>query len=161
VYYLEERLQQCGRFLFDRNSDGLTGNHIMKTDGEITEALHQLTQGLLWMSESDYPFETVYLQGLPEIGGPFLRKLCGQPDDAAIETVSIDEFFRIATSEDSWRSTESRQQAQRYRKLVQTMKDNLDELKVYRVGKINMPVYVLGRGKTGNWLGISTRIVET
>lgn len=31
----------------------------MKTDNEITKELQQATDGLLWMSESDYPFEAV------------------------------------------------------------------------------------------------------
>jgi hypothetical protein len=134
---------------------------IMKSDKEITEELKQLTEGLLFMSESDYPFETVYWEDLPEISTQFLRGLSGQAEDAPVEIVSVDEFFRVAMSEESWRSEESRQEAKKYRGLVQTLKDNLDELKVYRVGEINIPVYIVGRNKTGNWLGISTRVVET
>jgi len=134
---------------------------VMKSDKEITEELKQLTEGLLFMSESDYPFETVYWEGLPEVSAQFLRAQSGQAEDAPVEIVSVDEFFRIAMSEESWRSEESRQEAKRYRGLAQTLKDNLDELKVYRVGQINIPVYIVGRNKTGNWLGISTRVVET
>jgi hypothetical protein len=134
---------------------------IMKSDKGIIEELKQLTEGLLFMSESDYPFETVCWEGLPEISAQFLRSLSGEAEDAPVEIVSVDEFFRVAMSEESWRRDESRQDAQRYRGLVQTLKDNLEELKVYRVGKINIPVYIVGRNKTGNWLGISSRVVET
>jgi Nuclease A inhibitor-like protein len=134
---------------------------IMKSDTEIIEELKQLTAGLLWMSESDYPFETVLWEGLPEISPQFLRSLSGEAEDAPVEIVSVDEFFRVAMSEESWRTEESRQEAKKYRRLVQTLKDNLDELKVYRVGKINIPVYIVGRDKLGNWLGISSRVVET
>jgi hypothetical protein len=134
---------------------------LMKSDAEIIEELKQLTAGLLWLSESDYPFEPVYWEGLPEISAQFLRGLSGEPEDAPVEIVSVDEFFRVAMSEESWRRDESVEEAKKYRRLVQTLKDNLDELKVYRVGKINMPVYVVGRYKTGNWLGISSRVVET
>jgi hypothetical protein len=141
--------------LFDLYSNGLTGNQMMKSDKEIIEELRQLTEGLLWMSESDYPFETIYWEGLPEINAQILRSLSGQAEDAPVEIASVDEFFRVAVSE------ESRQEAKRYRGLVQTLKDNLDELKVYRVGQINIPVYIVGRNKTGNWLGISSRVVET
>ena len=128
---------------------------MIKSDKEIIEELRRLTEGLLWMSESDYPFETVCWEGLPEISAQFLRSLSGQAEDAPVEITSVDEFFRVVVSE------ESRQEAKRYRGLAQTLKDNLDELKVYRVGQINIPVYIIGRNKTGNWLGISSRVVET
>jgi hypothetical protein len=134
---------------------------IMKSDRELVEELKQLTGGLLWMSESDYPFETVLWEGLPEISTKFLCGLSGQAEDTPVEIVSVDDFFRNAVSEASWRAEASRREAKRYRGLVQTLKDNLEELRVYRVGKINMPVYIVGRNKTGNWLGISSRVVET
>lgn len=133
----------------------------MKSDQGIIEELKQLTEGLLWMSESDYPFETILWEGLPEISAQFLRSLSGQAEDAPVEIVSVDEFFRVAMSEESSRTEESRRDAKKYRRVVQTLKDNLDEVKVYRVGKINIPVYVVGRNQTGNWLGISSRVVET
>jgi hypothetical protein len=133
----------------------------MKSDKEIIEELKQLTDGLLWMSESDYPFETFLWEGMPEISPRFLRGLSGQTEDAPVEIVSVDDFFRVALSEESWRAEESRQEARRYQRLVQTLKDNLEEPKVYRVGNINIPVYIVGRNRTGNWLGLSTRVVET
>lgn len=116
----------------------------MKSDEEIIEELKQQTKGLLFMSESDYPFETIYWKGLSEISAQYLRSLTGQAEDTPVEIVSVDEFFRNTMFD-----------------LVRTLKDSLDELKVYRVGKINIPVYIIGRSKTGNWLGVSTRVVET
>jgi hypothetical protein len=133
----------------------------MKSDREIIEELKQLTKGLLWMSESDYPFEIVFWEGRPEISPPFLRSLSGEAEDAPVEIVSVEEFFRVAMSEESWRGDESRLLAKKYRRLVQTLKDNLEDVKVYRVGKINMPVYIVGRSRTGNHIGISSRVVET
>jgi hypothetical protein len=31
----------------------------------------------------------------------------------------------------------------------------------YRVGTVNVAVYVVGRSPEGHWLGVSTRVVET
>jgi hypothetical protein len=133
----------------------------MKSDREITEELKRLTEGLFWMSESDYPFEIICWEGLPEISTQFLRGLSGQAEDALVEIVSVEEFFRVGVSEENRRAEESRQEATGYQKIVQTLKENLEEVKVYRVGKINIPVYIVGRSQTGKWLGISTRVVET
>lgn len=133
----------------------------MKSDEELLLKIEQAAQGLLFMSESDYPLETVYWEGVGEISPQFLRSLTGSVEATPVEVVSVDEFFRIVMSEENRRTEESRREAKKYRDLAQLLKENLDELKVYRVGKINIPVYIVGRNKTGNWLGISTRVVET
>jgi hypothetical protein len=133
----------------------------MKRDEEIIEELKQLTEGLLFMSESEYPFEIVYWKGLPQMTSQSLRLLTGAAEDTPVETVSVEEFFLVATSEDDWRADAGREEARRYVKLVGVLKENLSDLTVYRVGKINISVYVVGRTLTGNWLGLSTRVVET
>lgn len=133
----------------------------MKSDEEIIEELKHLTAGLLFMSESDYPFEVVYWKELSEISPEYLRGLTGEKEDTPVETVGVDQFFRVVLSEESWRTEESLREAKQYQRLVQVLKDNLEGLTVYRVGQINIPVYIVGRAASGNWLGISTRVVET
>lgn len=133
----------------------------MKSDEEVIEELKKATEGLLFMSESEYPFETVYWKALPEVGEAFLRNQAGLSVDAPVETISLDDFFQVASADASWRSDESRRAAERYRNLTALLKENLDNVKVYKLGSVNMPVYIVGQSKTGNWLGISTRVVET
>jgi hypothetical protein len=134
---------------------------MMKSDDEVIEELKRATEGLLFMSESDYPFETICWKDLTEPSPTFLRNQAGLSDDAPFETISLDDFFQVAASDADWRSTESRQAAVKYRNLIALLRENLDNVKVYKLGRVNMPVYIVGQGKTGNWLGISTRVVET
>jgi hypothetical protein len=133
----------------------------MKTDDELIAELKRAAEGLLFMSESDYPFETVCWQELPGISAEFLRSQAGVADDALVETASVDDFFRVAVSDQSQMSQASRETAVKYRQLVKIIKENLEDPKVYRVGSVNIAVYIVGRNETGNWLGLSTRVVET
>jgi hypothetical protein len=133
----------------------------MKNDEDVMEELKEMTEGLLFMSESDYPFEIVCWKGLTEITPQYLRGREGQAEDAPVERVSVDEFFRVAISEDNGRAEESRSAAKRYRELAELMREQLEELRVYRVGEINITVYIVGRAQTGHWLGVSTHVVET
>src|SRR5919202_963411 len=110
----------------------------MKSDAEVLAELERAAEGLLFMSESDYPFETVYWKELPEVTPQFLRGLTGHAADAPVRTVSVDDFLRVAMSEEEWRAPESRLEAKRYRELARILKENLDDLKVYRVGEINI-----------------------
>lgn len=133
----------------------------MKSDEQLLAELEQIIAGLCWMSESDYPFQALFLGGEIELTQDHLRELAGESPYAPVEVVSIDEFFHVAVSEPDWKGEGELALAKRYQALVRWLKEHLDDLKAYRVGKINLQVYVLGRSGTGNWIGISTRVVET
>ena len=115
---------------------------MLKTDNEILQELAEASAGLLYMSESDYPFELVRWEGGKETP-EFIRGITNAPANEPIEQVDLDTFLR------------------RHGKLAQLLKDNLANLKVYKVGRINMPVYIVGLSQEGNLLGLSTRVVET
>jgi hypothetical protein len=130
------------------------------TDEQLTEALREATRGLTFMSESDYPFE-VFNWGASEPTDEYLRVLTGEAADAPIETTTTAHFFRVAAAEADWKNAEQLDTARKFQALMKLLEENLSDLKVFRVGSINIPVYVAGRGASGNWLGVSTRVVET
>ena len=130
------------------------------TDEQLTEELREATRGLTFMSESDYPFE-VFNWGAAEPTHEFLRGLSGEASDVPVETTTPANFFRVAASEAEWKNAEQLTAARRFQKLLRLLEQNLTDLRVYRVGAINIPVYVAGRGASGHWLGVSTRVVET
>jgi hypothetical protein len=132
----------------------------MTTEEQLIEELREATHGLTIMSESDYPFE-VFKWGAAEPTHEFLRGLTGETADAPVETTTAANFFRVAASEAEWKNAEQLAVARKFQTLLRLLEQNLNDLKVFRVGSINIPVYVAGRGASGNWLGVSTRVVET
>ena len=130
------------------------------TDEQLLDELRKVTRGLTFMSESDYPFE-VFRWGAEDPTPDFLRGLEGQDAGAPVETRTAAEFFRVAASEVEWKGAEEMSAARRYQSLQRLLEQNLTDLKVFRVGTINIPVYVAGRSASGAWLGVSTRVVET
>jgi hypothetical protein len=130
------------------------------TDEQLLEELREATRGLTFMSESDYPFE-VFDWGAAEPTEEFLRGLTGEADDAPVETRSAADFFRTASSEAEWKNAEQLAAARRFQSLLRLLEENLKDLRAYRVGSVNIPVYVAGRTAAGRWLGVSTRVVET
>lgn len=133
----------------------------MKTDEQLLEEIGRAADGLLFMSEADYPLETVRVEGPGEVSPGRLRELAGAAEESPVAIQSPDEFFRAAAAEPDWKDERERAEARRYQALVRLLKENLGDLRVYRVGEINIPVYVLGRSASGNWLGLRTRVVET
>ena len=132
----------------------------MTTDEQFLDELREATRGLTFMSESDYPFE-VFEWDAAEPTHEFLRGLTGETPDTPVETTTAADFFRVAVSEAEWKNAEQLAAARRFQTLLRLLEQNLKDLKVFRVGVINIPVYVVGRGASGRWLGVSTRVVET
>jgi hypothetical protein len=132
----------------------------MTTDEQLLEELREATRGLTFMSESDYPFE-VFKWSDAEPTHEFLRGLTNEASDTPVEETTAANFFRVAASEAEWKNAVQLDEARRFKSLLTLLEQNLKDLKVFRVGTINIPVYIAGRGASGDWLGVSTRVVET
>lgn len=132
-----------------------------KTDEELFGTLQEATEGLLFMSESDYPFQVIRWAGSEQLSPEYLRRVAGTDSSAIVEETTVEKFFRVVAGEQNWKDEAQLQVARKYQRLVNMLKENLAEVKVYRVGDINIGVYVVGRSDEGNWLGVTTRVVET
>jgi hypothetical protein len=133
----------------------------VKTDEELFGALQEATKGLLFMSESDYPFEVIRWDGSEQLSPEYLQRVASADSSAKVEETTADEFFRVPAGEQEWKGEAQLQVARKYQRLLKLLKENLDDIKVYRVGDINIHVYVVGKSGEGNYLGVTTRVVET
>jgi len=131
------------------------------TDEELFGALQEATADLLYMSESDYPIEVVRLDGYEQLSPEYLRKAAGTDSSAGVVETTVEEFFRVPGGEQEWKDEAQLVEARKYQHLRTLLEENLTEIKAYRVGEINIGVYVVGRSSEGNLLGIATRVVET
>ncbi|MCT7972732.1 nuclease A inhibitor family protein [Laspinema olomoucense] len=125
----------------------------------IIEQLTKLTQDLLWMSEADYPWEVVSYN-CPNITPGKLLEQSNLPSDTAVETVSIERFFAPALREQSWHNEEERATRIRYQELFNFLNEQLNDLRVYRCGEVEIDVYVLGTVEDKT-VGLKTTVVET
>lgn len=133
----------------------------MKTDEELFGALQEATEGLLFMSESDYPFEVIRWDGSEQLSPEYLRRKAGANSSAKVEESTLEEFFRVPAGEQEWKNDAQLAEARKYQRLRHLLEESLNDIKVYRVGEINIQVFVVGKSDEGNWLGVSTRAVET
>lgn len=128
----------------------------------VTEKLTELTDGLLWMSESDYPWQVFAWETSGRINTDQLLQLTNHPPDSLIVEINIDEFFAPALTEQDWYNDEEKQTAKRYRALVEFLKYQLDNIQVYRVGRPpEIYIYIIGITRDDNLAGISTRLIES
>ncbi|MBK4730457.1 nuclease A inhibitor family protein [Oxynema sp. CENA135] len=127
---------------------------------EIVDQLRELTRDLYWFSESDYAWE-VRIWPEATIATETVREQSQKPANAEIETVEFARFFQRAVEEKDWYGDRERETVGRYRQLVQFLQENLHDLIVYRVGAIEVEIFVFGKTNTGAVVGLNTISVET
>jgi hypothetical protein len=129
---------------------------------DVITALGEAIDGLLYMSESDEPFEVVHWEagdrGLDERK---ILELSGHQLDAPIKTLSLDSFFATLTEEQDWYGENEKKDLRRYRNLHDLIKLHLSDAKVFHVGVIKVDIYIVGRTREGDWAGVKTKSVET
>ncbi len=127
-----------------------------------TDALRKATRGLLYMSETDEPFHTFTWTKPPDFLQATRGPELGKPKPGAkVEQISLDDFFADLTEEQDWHGEEEKKTVERYRTLRQTIENELTDATVYRVGEVNIDIYIVGKTKTGALAGIQTKAVET
>jgi hypothetical protein len=130
------------------------------TSTDIVNQLKQASDGLQCMSEADYPFETFQWEAQKPAAETVIQQTNHKPD-TPVEVVSLDDFFQNATQEQDWHNEEEKETVKRYQALVETLKTNLSDIQVYRLGNVEMDTYIVGKTPSGDLAGLSTKVVET
>jgi hypothetical protein len=134
-----------------------------KAPSAVVTALEEAAKGLLFQSEADYSLEAFLWEGKADgkFTAPDLLALKKYPPDTPVKTVSLARFFQAATKEEDWHNAEEQQTVKRFQALVETLKKNLRDITVFKVGEKEMDVYIVGKTKDGQLAGLSTKVVET
>lgn len=132
----------------------------MTTNSAIIDQLKQATDGLLMMSESEYPFKVLEWESAPLTPAKVLEKT-GHTQDTPLKVVGVDDFFRTSIAEEDWHEDEEKETVKKFQNLVNILKTNLNNLEVYKIGTKEIDVYIIGTMPDGNLAGVSTLVVET
>lgn len=132
----------------------------MPTTQDLIPELEAACKGLLWRSETDHPFEVAVLSAneqLPKID----QLLKNYPGDTPVATVSLDDFFGQATLERAWFDSRELTLVKRYRNLRDLLETTLENLQVYRIGDVEIDIYLIGETEDKQVIGVKTKVVET
>lgn len=132
-------------------------------ENDIKQILIQASEGLLFPSESEYPFEYVEwpANGNDALLKKDVRKLTNKPDETTIKTVSLDNFFKSVTQVKDWYGDEEKATTEKFVQLRKTLETHLTNIKVFKVGETEIEVFIAGKSASGNWAGLSTKVIET
>jgi hypothetical protein len=125
--------------------------------------LKSATNGLLFSSEAEYPVKIFLMEGKgrKSLKSQDILDEIKNKSKTPIKQISFDELFEIATEEQSWHNASEQEKVKKFQYLVKLLKDNLIDIKVFRVGKVEFTVYVVGKIESGDFVGVTTKLVET
>jgi hypothetical protein len=123
--------------------------------------LRTAAKGLVYVSERDAPWRAFGWEPAGKLDAAAIRKLGGHDADEPVKAVPFDTFFGGLTKAEDWHSDEENAQVEKYRALVEAVRAELTDPKVFRVGETDVAYYVVGTSAKGNWVGVTTKATET
>jgi len=123
------------------------------------DEVEKLTEGLLYMSETDAPLKYFEIdkeaarQWPPQTAAQFLE-LIGEEPKTPVQEIPPEKFFEMLSEGNEEREDQ-------VKSLRKAFMEHLEDIRLYRVGEIEIDIYLLGKDGSGKVCGLQTLSVET
>ena len=142
----------------------VSGKPITLCGADLDSQLATAANGLLWPSESDYPvvvFHPATPSGSALLTVDQFRAIVGAPADVGIENPTYASVLDPRTELADWMDDGQIATAKQFQVVRAALEKNLTQLQVFRVGRISIDVYVIGRDACGELVGVKSTVIET
>ena len=127
----------------------------------MTALIAAACEGLIYISETDATVEPVSIPRLIEFSSVGLLKFLGRSEEETIQIVDAAEFLGRLSEPKEWHNELEKEIARRFGQLRDVLQNELEDLRVYRVGESRVDIFILGWSASGTIAGVRTRAVET
>lgn len=118
-------------------------------------------EGLIYISETDAPVVVFIGRPADKFTVQEVVPQLGLALDTPVEERCFDEFFSRLTANKEWHGDAEKTRAAKFLALQKLLESNLSDLKVFRIGRIKIDIFVVGIDKDRRYIGIATKAVET
>ena len=127
----------------------------------LSEQIKTAATGLWYMSETDAEIIPFTGSKANSVTKENLLNQIEKPPDTPVEERDFEEIFARLMKIEDWFGDEEKATAAKFAALKDLLENNLTDLKVFKVGQIQLDVYFVGLDPQGNLAGIQTKAVET
>lgn len=127
----------------------------------LSKRIEKIAKGLYYISESDAEISPFVGEKAADVTKETLLSQTKNKPDAPVEERNFEDFFNRLTKTEDWFGDEETKSAKKFGELKELLEENLKGLKVFKVGRIEIDIYVVGLDRQGNLAGIKTQAVET
>jgi len=138
----------------------MTGN--ADEDG-VRGRLEAAAEGLLFISESESPFEYVELPGdaPAELTADSVRAALGEPEGTPAAETTLDRWLAGHVEEADPADPVAQENVAKFQALEQALTECLADVRVFRLGAAQVRYYALGRTRDGKVAGMVASALET
>ncbi len=134
---------------------------IEEKKSNLADQITHLAKGLNYMSETDaaiFPFEG---EKAETVTAAEILRQTKNAEDTPVEERNFADFFSRLTEIQDWFGDEEKKSAEKFAGLEDLLEKNLRELKVFKIGSIQLKIYAVGLDSEDKLTGIQTEAVET
>jgi hypothetical protein len=128
--------------------------------GNLIEKIKKTVEGLYYISETDAEVLPFTGKKSDSVSGEILLAQT-KSNSKSIEERDFNNFFSRLTEIQDWYGEEEKEIAQKFSDLRELLEKELTGIKVFKVGKIELDIYVVGLDANSILTGIQTKAVET
>lgn len=128
---------------------------------ELSKQIEKAIVGLYYVSETDAEIKSFVGEKAEAVGKETILSQSESATDSPIEEKDFTAFFARLTAIQNWFGDEEIETAKKFTQLKELLEKNLRDLKVFKIGKAELDVYVVGLDAENNLLGIKTKAIET
>ena len=125
----------------------------------LAERIKKACEGLFYISETDAEITPFIGKQAEAVNRETILKQT--KSDAAVEERDFEDFFKRLSETQEWFGEEETINANKFAKLKDILQKNLKDIKVFKVGRIELDVYAVGLDANNILTGIQTKAVET
>ncbi len=150
------------RAVLEKEGEKNAAPEVGKTAADgLSEQIKIAAEGLYYISESDAEILPFAGEQASDVTKEELLKQIKSATDSPVEERDIADFFTRLTGIQDWFGDEEKETARKFENLKTVLEQNLRNLKVFKVGKIQLDIYAVGLDSEDKLMGIKTKAVET
>lgn len=134
--------------------------HVLTDKKSLSDQIKETVRELYYISETDSELFPFVGEKAKEVSANEILRQLGR-DGELVEERNFEDFFKRLTEYQEWFGEEETKTANRFSELKELLEKNLREIKVFKVGRIEVDVYIVGLDKDGFLAGVWTKAVET
>lgn len=129
----------------------------------LKEQIETLIADLRYPSESDEQINYFEMEFsiANKLSVADFRMFNGIKPETVITEISFDDFFKPLIKVEDWFGEDEKKWAEDSLKLKNLLSENAKDFQIFKVGSIEIDVYVFGKAEECKWLGLKTKVVET
>ena len=139
--------------------DGSLKNNIIS----LKEQIENLSADLMYPSESDEKINYFEMEHsiTEKISLADFRMYNGIKPETVITDISFDDFFKPLIKTEDWFGDDEKKWANDSLKLKNLLADKAKDFQGFKVGVIEIDVFIFGKTEECKWVGLKTKVIET